>query len=68
MTRPFSQVLDSSYITEIGSRVLITIINWAKSIAAFQVPHPIRFFLICLVLIGSQWEVMHVKRIMWFEI
>ena len=34
---PFSGALDSSYITEIGSRVLITIVNWAKSIAAFQV-------------------------------
>ncbi|XP_043227837.1 orphan steroid hormone receptor 2-like isoform X2 [Amphibalanus amphitrite] len=34
---PFSGTLDSSYITEIGSRVLITIVNWAKSIAAFQV-------------------------------
>ncbi|XP_037093458.1 orphan steroid hormone receptor 2-like isoform X2 [Pollicipes pollicipes] len=33
----FSSAIDSSYITEIGSRVLITIINWAKSIAAFQV-------------------------------
>lgn len=32
-----SCVYDSSYITEIGSRLLINIVNWAKSVAAFQV-------------------------------
>jgi len=34
---PLTAPIDASYITEMGSRVLITIVNWAKSIAAFQV-------------------------------